>query len=73
VGSLVEDSLHSRLTPGEAAFPVAELLAVLAEIGGLRSVGVEVFSDELAGLPRAEAGRRAGDSLRALLALVEVP
>lgn len=66
----MEDLLHHRLPPGDGDFPLAELMRVLAQIGGLTSVGIELFSDAFDALPAEQAGQRAGASLRALLAQV---
>jgi hypothetical protein len=43
------------------------LLADLRATGTTTPIGVEVFSDELHGLAPEEAGRLAGQSLRAVL------
>jgi hypothetical protein len=40
-------------------------------VGSPAPFGVEVFSDALAALPAEEAGRRAGDAVRAVLARIE--
>ncbi len=67
-GTLVNDLLHHRRFPGEGDFPLGDLARTLAAIGGLGSVGVELFSDAVDAMPAREAGERLGASLRALLA-----
>lgn len=70
-GSLLEDSVNHRLFPGEGSF---DLTGYLQEIGPdhIRSLGVEIFSSALDTLPAVEAGRRAGDALRAVAATVGI-
>jgi sugar phosphate isomerase/epimerase len=60
-------TLHERLLPGDGELPLAALLADLRATGTTAPVGVEVFSDALSALPPEEAGRLAGQSLRAVL------
>ena len=45
-----------------------DVVRALRKIGCEAPIGVEVFSDELAGLEPEELGRRCGDSTRAVLA-----
>lgn len=66
-GSLGEDLLHHRLPPGEGDFALTPTLDILDEIGGLASVGIELFSDNFDALSAEEVGARAGSSLRDLL------
>lgn len=42
--SPVDDCLNHRLPCGEGDFPVTQITRALAEIGGLRNVGPEIFS-----------------------------
>ena len=65
-GSLSEDLLHYRLPPGEGDFALEPTLKILNEIGGLSSVGIELFSDDFDALSAREAGEKAGSSLRTL-------
>lgn len=44
------------------------VVRILAETGGLNSVGVEIFADAFDALGAEEAGKKAGSSLRNLLA-----
>ena len=67
-GSLINDGMHHRMLPGEGSFDLSGLLDTLEDIGAQPSVGAEIFSDELAELPPEEAGERASESLRSLLA-----
>jgi sugar phosphate isomerase/epimerase len=66
-GSVMEDSVNHRMFPGDGAF---DLTGYLQAIGPapVRSIGVEIFSAALDAMPAAEAGRRAGDALRAVAA-----
>ena len=47
VGDLTNDLLHYRLLPGDGSFPLVETVGALREIGGLSSVGTELFSDAM--------------------------
>jgi sugar phosphate isomerase/epimerase len=60
-------TLHERLLPGEGELALPALLADLRATGTTAPLGVEVFSDALHALPPEEAGRLAGQSLRAVL------
>ncbi|MBI2856809.1 MAG: sugar phosphate isomerase/epimerase [Chloroflexi bacterium] len=62
------ESRHGRLLPGRGAIDLVQIVRALDAIGCRVPIGVEVFSDELNDLSPAEAGRRAGDSMRAILA-----
>jgi sugar phosphate isomerase/epimerase len=63
-----QETLHRRLLPGEGAAGVVELIRALDRGGCRAPLGVEVFSDELAKLPPAEAARRAGEAARRVIA-----
>ena len=65
--NLVDETLHRRLLPGEGDIDLVEILTFLDEVDSPAPVGVEVFSDALAGLPVRETARRAGDAARAVL------
>ncbi len=65
---LIAETLSARLLPGEGDAPVAEWLGILRENGCRVPVGVEVFSAELDALSAKEAGRRLGDTSRAVIA-----
>ena len=65
--NLVDETLHRRLLPGEGDIDLVEILTLLDEVESPAPVGVEVFSDVLAGLPVRERARRAGDAARAVL------
>ena len=71
-GSLNEDLMHYRLPPGEGDFALEPTLEVLKDIGGLSSVGIELFSDNFDAMSPQEAGEKAGRSLRDILSKVEV-
>ena len=65
---LAEETQHRRLLPGDGAFDLVGLLGALEAIGSVGPIGVEVFSDELVGLPIDDVAERAGDSTRNVLA-----
>jgi sugar phosphate isomerase/epimerase len=65
---LAAESAAGRLLPGDGAWDLPALLDVLADRGGLTSVGPEVFSPSFWSLPTEQAGAAAGDAVRALLA-----
>jgi sugar phosphate isomerase/epimerase len=65
---LARESLHARRLPGEGELDLVGFVTALDAIGSAAPIGVEVFSDELAGLGPEALGRRAGESTRALLA-----
>jgi len=65
---LAMDSLHHRLPPGDGVIALVELVRGLDAAGYTGPIGVEVFSDALAGRPAAEVGRLVGDATRAVLA-----
>ncbi len=67
-GSLYNDQMHSRVTPGEGDFPLTKLMRTLQSIGGLTQVGPELFSDEADALPAAELGAHVAEAMRRLLA-----
>jgi sugar phosphate isomerase/epimerase len=60
-------TLHERLLPGEGELALPTLLTDLRATGTTAPLGVEVFSDVLHALPPEQAGRLAGQSLRAVL------
>ncbi len=61
------EARHHRVLPGQGAGNVIDLLRALRAQGCTAPMEVEVFSDELTRLAPAEAARRAGDALRAVL------
>lgn len=66
-GSLWEDTMH-RLLPGDGSFDLHRALAALHAIGGLRRVGPEVISPEMAAMDTTEAAILAGQRVRDVLA-----
>lgn len=60
-------TLHERLLPGQGELNLVGLIADLRATGTTAPIGVEVFSDALAGLEPEEAGRQAGAALHSLL------
>ena len=67
------DSMHHRLLPGEGDIDLLGLIRGLDEIGSQAPIGLEVFSDDLAGLPAAEVGRRLAEATRRVLAQARDP
>ncbi len=65
--TLVEDC-YQRLFPGDGEFPLAETLRILAQTGGLRQLGAEVFSPALAAMTTEEVAAKSRDSVAAALA-----
>lgn len=63
VGDLMSDLQHHRRVPGEGDFDLAAVVAVLRRIGAWRSVGPEIFSDEMDALDAGTAARRARTGL----------
>ena len=68
--NLLHATLHNRLLPGDGELALGTLVASLRHVGAQCPIGVEVFSDDLHGLPATDAARLAGDSVRRLLARV---
>ncbi|MFB7629508.1 sugar phosphate isomerase/epimerase family protein [Streptomyces sp. NPDC056149] len=66
--SLAYDGLNNRKAPGEGDFPVSEIVDVLRAIGGLNSVGLEVFSPAFDAMSAEEVGVRTRAALDAVLA-----
>jgi sugar phosphate isomerase/epimerase len=61
--TLTDDLLRFRRLPGEGQFDLDRVIGLLKEIGAWRSVGPEVFSDEMDALGAREVGLRCGKSL----------
>ena len=68
VEDLQTDLLHHRRVPGEGVFDVARTLAVLRDMGPIRSLGPETVSEELNALPAADAMRRNEEGIKAVIA-----
>ena len=64
----MDETLHRRLLPGDGDIDLVGIFRRLRDGGCKAPFGVEIFSDELAALPFAEAARRAGDATRRVLA-----
>ena len=62
------EMMHGRVLPGQGAGDLVPFLRALREQGCVAPMEVEVYSDDLAALDPADAARRAGDALRAVLA-----
>ena len=65
-GPLREETQH-RLLPGDGALDLVAAIRALDRIGGLRRVGPEVISPDLAALPILDAATLAMDRTRALV------
>ena len=64
---MVEDTLFHRAFPGEGEFPMLEILEILHAKGSLRRIGAEIFSHAANAMSAQEAGRRCGETTRAML------
>jgi sugar phosphate isomerase/epimerase len=60
--------MEDRLLPGEGDMPLEQMIAALVGNRPGVDVGVEIFSSTLNALDPAEAGQRAGDAVRKVLA-----
>jgi sugar phosphate isomerase/epimerase len=56
--SLAFDGLNNRRAPGDGEFPIAEILRVLRESGGLNRVGPEIFSLEFDRMSAKDIGEK---------------
>ena len=65
---LIQDTLELRRWPGEGELPLVAFLRAVAAKGGLKAVGQEVFSLEADAMGAEQAGRKAGETTRAILA-----
>jgi sugar phosphate isomerase/epimerase len=63
--------MFGRLLPGEGILPLVEWLDVILRRDRLPTIGVEVFSEELTGLPPEKAAGRVAETTRAVLERVE--
>jgi sugar phosphate isomerase/epimerase len=68
-GVTLEMECFERLWPGEGDFPIAEMLDILDGTGGLRQIGPEVFSANLAGMSAEQVAEKSRDSLAQYAAL----
>lgn len=62
-GSFEEDMLHHRVPLGEGDLELEPVMEILSDIGGLSSVGIELFSDDFDDLSPEAAGQHAGRNL----------
>lgn len=67
-GDLFEECIRFRQLPGEGDLALIEVLTILLDKGGVRSIGPEVFSDHLDRLDAIEAARRVAAATGAVLA-----
>ncbi|MFV0277582.1 MAG: sugar phosphate isomerase/epimerase family protein [Parahaliea sp.] len=65
---LLEDCLRFRRLPDEGELPLGEFIRILAEKGGVTSIGPEIFSDRLDDLDAIAAAGQAVRSSREALA-----
>jgi len=66
--SLAFDGLNNRRAPGDAEFPIDEIVDVLKEIGALNLVGLEVFSEAFDRMSADEIGETSRATLDRTLA-----
>jgi sugar phosphate isomerase/epimerase len=66
--SLLEETLHARLLPGEGAIDLVGLIRTLDAIGAVAPIGIEVLSDRLSSLPTQTVAEQAIVALRKILA-----
>ncbi|MFU8762946.1 MAG: sugar phosphate isomerase/epimerase family protein [Haliea sp.] len=69
---LLEDCLRFRKVPGEGELPLSEFIAILAEKGGITSIGPEVFADELDTMSAEAAALRVSQASRTLMRTVDM-
>ena len=62
-GTMLNDLQHYRRVPGEGDFDLDHTVRVLKDIGAWRSVGPEIFSDEMDALQAGDAAARARQGL----------
>lgn len=67
-GRTLEEDCYQRLFPGEGEFPLTPILQALAQTGGLRQLGAEVFSPVLATMSAEDVAKRSAESIKATLA-----
>lgn len=70
--TLFEDCMRFRTFPREGEQSLARIVRIIADKGALRSIGPEVFSDQVTLLTLQEIGERAGRGTRKTLREVEV-
>jgi sugar phosphate isomerase/epimerase len=68
-GSLGDETFH-RLLPGDGELDLPSVLRIVQRNGGLRWVGPEVISPDLAAMPSVDAARLAVDRVRQLVELI---
>lgn len=66
-GVSIKEDCYNRFFPGDGEFPNTEIVKILADSGGLRQVGPEVFSPMLAEMSVEDVAKRSSDSVRATL------
>jgi sugar phosphate isomerase/epimerase len=66
--SLLDETLHARLLPGEGAIDLVGLIRTLDAIGAVAPIGVEVLSDRLSELPAQTVAQEAIVAVRRVLA-----
>jgi sugar phosphate isomerase/epimerase len=65
--TLFDDAVHHRLFAGDGELAVEKTLAALHKLGGVRTMGPEVFSDEVDTWSAAKVAQRAADTTRAIM------
>jgi sugar phosphate isomerase/epimerase len=66
--SLLEETLHARLLPGEGTIDLVGLVRTLDAIGAIAPFGIEVLSDRLNALPAQTVAEKAIAAARKVLA-----
>jgi sugar phosphate isomerase/epimerase len=66
--NLPVEAMEARLSPGEGAIPLADLVRTLDEIGSRAPIGVEVISKRHEEMDPAEVGRYTAADMRRVLA-----
>jgi sugar phosphate isomerase/epimerase len=64
---VVEETLHRRRLPGDGDIDLGAWVAALRRSGSSAPLGIEIFSDDFAGLPAAKIARRCANALRRAL------
>jgi sugar phosphate isomerase/epimerase len=64
---LIDETMHSRLIPGDGVVDLVGIIRTLDSIGSAAPLGLEVISDEMNALPTAAAAQRAIDALQRIV------
>jgi sugar phosphate isomerase/epimerase len=64
---MMDETIHRRLVPGDGELDLVGFVRTLGALGYSGPIGVEVYSDDLAAQPPADAARRCGEGTRRVL------